>query len=238
MSEHVRVNLETLYAVWRHAQSGLLRLAPRQRQGAEHHSIPVARGGMLDKQVWDLLLESLESHVYTMEEGLIGGRGNRALMGALIQAACRRHRCAEAKLVAVGPIGSVGGPRHLNLMPAITLPPFLRLPELQEEDEPISLQEQLYRQGRALLDAGDYEQADLVLSAARDLRLDHAPTLACLARARFQNPARGPAERERDAATMVRMAWLLAPDDSEVVRSQELVLGSVPRFTDRRVVEI
>lgn len=238
MRDCVTANLETLYAVWRYGQSGLLRINSLDRAAGKSHVVPVARGGLVDKQVWNILLEHLESHAYTMEEGAIGGRGNRAIMGALIQAACRRHGCEEARLVCVGPLGSMDGPRRLTLLPAITLPPFLLLPECCDEGEGVSLQSQLFKQGQALLNAGDFEQADLVLSAARDLRLDHAPTLACLARARFHNPTRGATERERDAATMVRMAWLLAPDDPEVIGSQQIILGGTPRLDDQRGVEV
>lgn len=235
MSDLVRHNLAVLYRVWRLGQSGQLRMISVDRRDPVSQLLPIAQGGLMDKGMWPIFLEKLDTHVFSLEERPSDVQGNRKLMSALILSACRRNHVNQRDLVLTDEASTPerGSTPLLNLMPAITLPPFLDLPQASDVLED-PLQDQLLRQGRDLLARGRFEEADAVLSAARDLRMDHAPTLACLARARASNPTRSVADRARDAEAMVKLAWLLAPDDQDVMQAHDAVLGAAPRIIDSR----
>ncbi len=226
-------NLRLLYNAWRLARSGQLRAIPLSHHDPVSRVIPISRGGLPDKDTWDLLSGLLASHALSLEEQSVGARGSRALMGAFILAASRRHQIPQSDLLQELP--SPGGLLRplLTLRPAITLPPFFELPSWVGGPEDAA-QTQLLAQGRELLALGRYEDADITLSAARDRRMDHAPTLALLAVARARNEARDPATRARDAETMVKLAFLLAPEDPEVRQAHDQILGALAPGRSRR----
>lgn len=235
MSQCARVNLQKLFNAWRRATSGHLELLGSEHASQRPPVVPIARGGLVHSASWDRLLEGVDTHMISVDEYPTRGYGNRRLMIALIQAASRRYRVEERALVQA-PSEADDGPRDEPPIPAYLFPLEAALDP--EPDEATSTQGRLFRRGRELLARGSYAQADLVLSAARDLRLDHAPTLACLARARLRNPERDADERVSDAVSMVRLACLLAPDDPDVVQARDVVLGraSFPRL--RKAAEL
>lgn len=237
ISSVIVYNLSLLYRIWRQERSGQLRLVGHDPRDRTAHMIPIAQGGLVDKGMWPILLQTLPTHAFALDERPTDSIGNRKLMGALILSACRKHRVSQSVLLdEERSYEQPGSPPQLSLMPAITLPPFLLFPE-SAPSESRGLQDLLLTQGRAQLEGGAFAEADVTLSAARDLRMDHAPTQALLAMARFQNPHRPKAERVRDAESMTRLAWLLAQDDPDVARAHDMILGAIPRVIDGRRAE-
>lgn len=236
MAPFAKNNLEKLFNAWHRASTGQLVLRAMNAPMSDPVVVPLAGGGLLHRGAWDTLLERMDTHVISLDEQPVGGHGNRRLMIALIQAACRRYRVEESQLVDAARTGAAGPTGGSQLLPSLVLLPTI-LPDAGPDGSDAT-QDRLFQRGRDLLAQGWYNQADLVLSTARDLRLDHAPTLACLARARLRNPERDPEERHRDAVAMVRLACQLAPDDPEVVQAQDVVLRKAPLAPQRRRAEL
>lgn len=222
MSSLVHKNLTILTRTWRLGQSGVLRLVSTERVETNSCVVPVARGGLMSHEAWCPILENLASHVSSLEERPSEVTGNRRLMGALLATACSRYRVAPCDI-----LSAAAAPpperQSLSLMPAIALPPMHML-EAGFTDSPNLEQTALLARGRELLAKGLFEEADDVLSAARNLRMDHGPTLASLARARLNNRNRLVADRVQDAERMVKLARNLTPGDPEVDLAFRLVM--------------
>lgn len=231
----VHYNLTALLGCWRSRASGTLRLTPTALHGPVNHLVPVVDGGIVDEDVWSVLLESMETHAFSLIEHpprVAELEGNRRLMAALIKRAARRYKVNEGAILEAERLREDRGTiQQLQLLPPVTLPPFL-LWSGPEEREDSGHAEELRERGRALLVAGQFARADAVLSEARDLRMDHPQTLALLSMARASNTERPRDERRRDAEAMAKMAWLLAPEDADVIRACEVVLESEAAVED------
>lgn len=235
MSALVTYNVGLLVQCWANRLSGAIRMVPTARLAPINRMVPLADGGIRDAEAWAQLLSGIDSHVCSLVERSPMMPGNRRLLGALLAIVCRRFRLDEEALLAPAHpgVGTEGRPK-LFLMPAITLPPFLMVQEQEPTPDATALVA-MREHGRRLLESGAYAEADRVLSGARDLRMDHAPTLALLALARFRNPNRERGEGRRDAEAMAKMAWLLAPEHPDVKRAHDVVLGEIGTpFSDRR----
>jgi len=115
----------------------------------------------------------------------------------------------------------------VNLLPDVEPIPWEALANAEPRGDGM-LRDHLLEQGRELLEQGRYEEADRALSAARDLRIDHAPTLASLALARARNPALPAEERQHDVDRLLCMAAQLAPTDPIVLSALSEARGVAP----------
>lgn len=87
-----------------------------------------------------------------------------------------------------------------------------------------SPEERLLQRGRSLITQSAWEQADRVLSRARDRRIDHPAILANLAWARLHNPGLPSAQREEDACDLLLLAEQFDAHDPEGQRYLALYL--------------
>jgi hypothetical protein len=87
-----------------------------------------------------------------------------------------------------------------------------------------SPEERLLQRGRSLITQSAWEQADRVLSRARDRRIDHPAILANLAWARLHNPGLPSAQREEDARDLLLLAEQFDAHDPEGQRYLALYL--------------
>jgi CheY-like chemotaxis protein len=83
----------------------------------------------------------------------------------------------------------------------------------------MSEEERLLAMGEQLIDQGRWEQADKVLTRARDLCLGHAGILSGLAWARMHSPARAPGARVEEARDLLLLAEQFGgADDAKIQR--------------------
>ena len=226
MNHLIAQNLRTLLDGWGNHRTGVFHLSPATGSDAVEHIVPLIDGGLMDSAAWGVLIEALGSHSFHFEPRVLVGRGNRRLVGALLVTAARRHGVDPSLVITDEPATrsysrSPDAPT-LNMLPGMALPSLLFIEEEMGSDAPAGMQE-LLREGRDLLALGAWTEADKVLSSARDLRMDDAPTLACLAWARHNNSRRPKVEREQDARALIQLASMLAPEDIEVQRYQEAI---------------
>lgn len=232
MTALARENLLVMLQAWIGRWTGVLHLAAAQSEDAVDRVVPLNDGAIADVTAWNVLADRMATHRFTFEERRLAGLGNRRIMGALLMCVAREHQLDLGTLLLEAQTGRRVGSRA-SPVPLLSMLPGLSFPiHLSFDGEELSVppdQRELLRRGRELLARQEWPEADAVLSQARNLRMDHAPTLACLAWARFNNHRLPVGERQRDAAALVQMASMLAPHDREVERYGSAILDAAQR---------
>lgn len=201
-------NLVLLMHLWSHRLTGRLRFDGIEDAAGEEVSL--VDGGLDSQETWMKLGQYLDQYRFSFHQQSQGGMGNRALMAAFLQTVSRKRSVHLGSLARI-----VDAPRPF-LQPAYL--PVRAISDLEAPLDGASVQQEaLLVVGRKLLAVGDFLGAGLVLARARDLRLDHAGVLCCLAQARFYDTSRPLEERVADALPLLTLATELGLEDPVMI---------------------